>query len=63
MRQLLTVSDIATRLQVHRATVYKSVICRPDFPQPVRVAKHPRWFPEDVERWLHLQRPAEPQSQ
>lgn len=58
MNELWTVQDIADFLKVCRNTVYSSVVCKPDFPKPVKVGCGKRWFPEEVVRWLNQRRAA-----
>jgi len=62
MSKLWSVSDIGEYLGYKRSTVYSRIICRPTFPQPVRLTGSPRWFSDEVEKWVRQQRPTQPQS-
>ena len=57
MEQLLTVNEIAKRLNVGRATVYTLKKRFPDFPQPIQLGpQSPRWRPADMEVWIETHR-------
>ena len=62
MKKLLKIDDVAELLNVAKKTAQQAVICKPDFPAPVYPAGHPRWLPDEVERWVRRQRPGARQS-
>ncbi len=62
MVSLWTVTDISEFLGLRKSTLYKNIICKPDFPLPIRPAGHPRWFAEEVQKWARQQRPNGQQS-
>lgn len=49
--QLLTVAELAERLQVPVATIYRWNY-RGEGPRRIQVGKHVRYRPEDVDSWL-----------
>lgn len=50
---LIKVTDVARKLNVNRATVYKILARDPNFPAPIHVApRTPRWRPDEIESWL-----------
>lgn len=49
--RLMTVKDLADKLVVPVATIYQWR-CRGSGPQGIRVGRHLRYRPEDVEAWL-----------
>jgi excisionase family DNA binding protein len=59
--QLLTIDDLAEYLRVSRATV-RTWRARGGGPLGIKVGRHVRYRPEDVERWLD-ERKSEPLSE
>ena len=47
---LLTVAEVAERLNVSRASVY--LWLKRDFPLPVKLGRASRWNATEVEEWL-----------
>ena len=54
MKPLLSLARLAEFLGFSVSHTRQRVVCLPDFPKPIRLCKNgdPRWFHEDVERWL-----------
>ena len=59
MESLLTVNEVAKRLNIGRATVYILRKRHPDFPQPISIGpQSPRWLPNELTAWIEAQRSA-----
>lgn len=60
--RLISIEEISELMQMSRASVVKSVITRPGFPQDVRPTGNKngdrRWFLDEVETWLRKNRGA-----
>jgi len=55
--RLWTVDDLKEYFTTSKSTLYRSILCKEDFPEP----SHPegfgkRWFPEDVKKWALKQK-------
>lgn len=47
--RLWTTEDIARYFQLSRASVYSRILCRPDFPRPIKIdGVGKRWKPDEV---------------
>ncbi|MBN9208184.1 MAG: helix-turn-helix domain-containing protein [Microbacterium ginsengisoli] len=59
MGRLLTVDDVAERLQVAVKTVYQWRARKPEAygPPAIKVGKYLRWKPEVVDAWIDAQEP------
>lgn len=62
IESLWRVKDIAEYLSLSVSTIYANIICKPDFPQAVRLGKSPRWFPNEVKIWVRRQRDSQHKS-
>ena len=49
--QLLTYSEVASRLNCCRQTVWK-LVKRGEFPEPLRLGRSRRWLESDVDSWI-----------
>ena len=50
---LQTVDQVAKRLTVHRATIWKYVARNPSFPKPIKLsAGCARWRADEIEAWI-----------
>ena len=50
---LLTIRDVAERLNITRPTVYKFLHRYPDFPRPIKLSvKATRFRASEIERWV-----------
>lgn len=54
----IDISDICAMLGFNRTKVSTEVVCRADFPAPVRLGgtSHPRWKATEVSAWISAQR-------
>lgn len=57
LRALLSVPELASMLQVPVQTIYRWRH-RGEGPRPIRVGRHLRFDPADVERWLEARKAA-----
>ncbi|UVI39111.1 helix-turn-helix transcriptional regulator [Qipengyuania spongiae] len=56
---LQTVDQVAEKLTISRATVWRYVSTLPDFPKPLKLSRGcSRWRAEEVDQWLET-RPRE----
>lgn len=46
---------VAALLGYSRRTVLERIVCRPDFPKPLRIGQ-PRWKAREVEQWADDER-------
>jgi len=53
---LLTVDDVAARLQVHKNTIYEYVKSGV-MPSPMRLSGQLRWSPHAIEEWIEARMP------
>ena len=56
-QRLLSVTELAERLQVPVETLYKWRH-RGEGPRPIRLGRHLRFDPVDVDRWLEIRKAA-----
>lgn len=55
--RLWDASDIMEYTKTGKTTVYERIICKPDFPQAIRIPTGrgngiARWYPEEVKEWF-----------
>lgn len=56
-KRLWSVSRIAEYFDVSETTCYRAIICKPDFPAPIKIAGGPlRWVCGEVIEWAENQR-------
>lgn len=55
-RALWDKDDLAVYFKVSRSQVYTSIICKPDFPKPIKVGSRERWIAGEVWKWAARQR-------
>ena len=60
-RELWNVDDIARYLHLSRSSIQSRVICRKDFPRPVRIPTRSglggkRWYAKEVKIWISRNR-------
>ncbi len=52
---LITVKQVAERLTVSRATVWRYVAKKSDFPQPIKLSPGcSRWRDDEIEQWMEI---------
>jgi len=49
--QLLTIDDVAERLNIHKNTVRRQAAIGA-LPRPIKIGNSIRWRPSDIERWI-----------
>jgi len=54
--RLWSVADIVQFTGLSRSTVYERIICRPDFPKKIRLARSPLWPSSEDKKWILRQR-------
>lgn len=56
-KRLWSVSRIGEYFDVAETTVYRAIICKPDFPAPIKIEGGPlRWVAGEVIEWAEAQR-------
>ncbi len=60
-RRLWSMDDIATYLSTSKSTVQTRIICKPDFPEAIRIPTEQgrtnrRWYPAEVKKWVGCHR-------
>lgn len=57
IESLWSVDDVARYFQTSGSTVYRSILCRPTFPRPIKIPGGPkRWKPQEVQEWAERQK-------
>ena len=56
-QRLWSLDDIATYLNKSKVTIQQRIVCKPDFPKPVRIPTSagnlgPLWYPKEVEAYV-----------
>lgn len=51
----LSVGEIGELVGLCESQTLRTIVCRPDFPPPIRIGK-PRWPAKEVQEWLHSRR-------
>jgi predicted DNA-binding transcriptional regulator AlpA len=51
----LSVGEIGELIGLGESQTLRTIVCRPDFPAPLRIGK-PRWPAKEVKEWLHSRR-------
>lgn len=55
----LSVGEIGELVGLRETQTVKTIVCRADFPAPLRIGK-PRWPAKEVQEWLHSRRSEHP---
>ena len=54
---LWDIENISLFFKTSASTVYRAIVCRPNFPRPIKVkGMHKRWVPQEVKEWAESQR-------
>jgi len=55
--RLWTIDDIGEYFRAGKDAVYRSVVCKPDFPKAIKPEGFGRrWVPEEVKKWAMRKR-------